>query len=266
MPLSVNPDWWKTLFDEVYLITDARSVCDDQVTRREVDLICRLLSLEPSHRVLDLCGGHGRHTFEFCSRGFRGCTLLDYSQSLVDKARSTADANDYPVEVLQADARRTGLPSESFDSVLILGNSLGYIDEPDADHRILREAGRVLRPGGRLLVDVSDGTAVADRFIPVSWHEIGSDTVVCRQRELRQGAVAAREMVLSKTDGLIRDCTYAIRLYDADSLRQTLSRAGFEQIDILSDFSFLDTDADYGFMNHRMLGCGVKPIAGGGES
>lgn len=266
MALSVNPDWWKTLFDEVYLITDARSVCDDQVTRREVDLICRLLSLESSHRVLDLCGGHGRHTFEFCSRGYRGCTLLDYSQKLVDKARSTADANDYPVEVLQADARRTGLPANFFDSVLILGNSLGYIDEPDADLHILREAERVLRPGGRLLVDVSDGAVVADRFAPVSWHEIGSDTVVCRQRELRPGAVAAREMVLSKTDGLIRDCTYAIRLYDAASLEQTLARAGFEEIEIHSDFSFLDTNEDYGFMNHRMLGCGIKRPVGGGES
>ena len=224
--------------------------------------ICRLLSLEPSHRVLDLCGGHGRHTLEFCARGFRRCTLLDYSQNLVDTARASAEADGYPVEALQADARHTGLPSDYFDTVLILGNSLGYIDEPDADHRILREAERVLRPGGRLLVDVSDGEAVTGRFIPVSWHEIGNDTVVCRQRELRQGAVAAREIVLSKRDGLIRDCTYAIRLYDADSLHRTLARAGFDGIDIHADFSFLDTNADYGFMNHRMLGCGIKPTAG----
>ena len=80
------------------------------------------------------------------------------------------------------------------------------------------------------------------------------------------GAVAAREMVLSKTDGLIRDCTYAIRLYDAVSLEQTLARAGFEEIEIHSDFSFLDTNEDYGFMNHRMLGCGIKQPVGGGES
>jgi hypothetical protein len=26
MSIKVDPDWWKTLFDEVYLLTDARSV------------------------------------------------------------------------------------------------------------------------------------------------------------------------------------------------------------------------------------------------
>jgi D-alanine-D-alanine ligase len=40
MSIKVDPDWWKTLFDEVYLLTDARSVCDARITRREVDLIC----------------------------------------------------------------------------------------------------------------------------------------------------------------------------------------------------------------------------------
>ena len=38
MEIEVDPDWWKTLFDEVYLITDARSVCDSELTRREVDV------------------------------------------------------------------------------------------------------------------------------------------------------------------------------------------------------------------------------------
>jgi hypothetical protein len=60
MRIKVDPDWWKTLFDEVYLLTDARSVCDARITRREVDLICSLLPMKGSHKILDLCGGHGR--------------------------------------------------------------------------------------------------------------------------------------------------------------------------------------------------------------
>ena len=42
MTIIVDPDWWKTLFDDVYLLTDARSVCDLALTRREVDLIMDL--------------------------------------------------------------------------------------------------------------------------------------------------------------------------------------------------------------------------------
>ena len=26
MSFDVNPDWWKSLFDDVYMLTDARSV------------------------------------------------------------------------------------------------------------------------------------------------------------------------------------------------------------------------------------------------
>ena len=45
MSMKVDPDWWKTMFNEVYLLTDARSVCDEDITRREVDLICELLPI-----------------------------------------------------------------------------------------------------------------------------------------------------------------------------------------------------------------------------
>ena len=37
--MKVDSDWWKTLFDETYLITDARSVCDEKLTCREVDFV-----------------------------------------------------------------------------------------------------------------------------------------------------------------------------------------------------------------------------------
>ena len=87
MTIEVDPDWWKTMFDDIYLLTDARSVGDETLTRLEVDVVCELLPLRPSHKIMDLCGGHGRHTLEFCRRGFRSCTVLDYSQALIDIAR-----------------------------------------------------------------------------------------------------------------------------------------------------------------------------------
>ena len=57
MKIDVKPDWWKTLFDDVYLMTDARSVCDEEITRREVDAVCTLLAMAKADAILDLCGG-----------------------------------------------------------------------------------------------------------------------------------------------------------------------------------------------------------------
>ncbi len=66
--MKVDPDWWKKLIDDIYLVTDARSVCDDDITGREVGLICKLLPVVPGQKILDLFGGHGRHSFELCTR------------------------------------------------------------------------------------------------------------------------------------------------------------------------------------------------------
>ena len=60
MAIQVDPDWWKTLFDDIYLLTDARSVGDESLTRLEVDVVCELLPIKAGEQILDLCGLSGR--------------------------------------------------------------------------------------------------------------------------------------------------------------------------------------------------------------
>jgi D-alanine-D-alanine ligase len=259
MAIQVNPDWWKTLFDEIYLITDARSVCDEEVTRREVDLICELLQIRPDHKILDLCGGHGRHSLELAARGIGKCTLVDYSHHLIDHARTCAAKCGHQIECLQQDARNTGLAEAGFDHVIIMGNSLGYLADPTADADILAEANRVLRSGGWLLVDVVDGKAVRTSLNPLAWHEIAPDKVVCRQREILGERIYAREMVLSKHTGLIRDSAYAVKLYDAEAIVTVIEQAGFSVARVDADFSSHRLKGDYGFMNRRIIATARKP-------
>jgi D-alanine-D-alanine ligase len=259
MSIDVEPDWWKTLFDEVYLVTDARSVGDDDITRQEIDIFLELVPMQPDDRILDLCGGHGRHTLELCQRGFRDCTVLDYSQPLLDIGARVAAQKRYRMHFVQGDARQTPLGAEAFDHVLILGNSLGYIPEPDADLRILQESRRLLKSRGWLLLDVTDGEAVSAKIAPLAWHEIGDDVVVCRQREVKDGLICAREMVLSKGQGMIRDRTYCIRLYSADDLAGLVARAGFGDVRVHSDASALNRAEDVGCMNHRLMVAARKP-------
>jgi D-alanine-D-alanine ligase len=253
MTIDVDPDWWKTLFDEVYLITDARSIGDETITRQETDIFTLLVPMQPRDRILDLCGGQGRHALELCRRGFCDCTVLDYSQSLIDIGKREAIDQCRSVQFVQGDARHTALPSEDFDHVLILGNSLGYIPEPDADLHILQESLRLLKPRGWLLLDVSDGAAARTTLVPLTWHEIGDDVVVCRQREVKDGRIYAREMVLSKAHGMIRDRTYCIRPYAADDLTALISRAGFGSVNVHRDASALNLDVDVGCMNRRLV-------------
>jgi len=259
MSIKVDPDWWQELFDEVYLKTDARSVCDDDLSRREVDVICEMLPIGTGHRILDLCGGQGRHSIELATRGSGDCTVLDYSSYLVDVGRKTARAKGLNIDFLQGDARNTGLPEESFDHVMIMGNSMGYLPHDHDDGKILAEAFRVLKPGSWLLVDLADGEQVRMNLTPNAWHEIDDDLVVCRQRELSNGRVRAREMVFSRSKGLIRDQAYAIRVYDPDELAGLLTESGFTDVRVHRNFRPHGREGDFGFMNRRILVTGIKP-------
>lgn len=253
MSIEVSPDWWKLLFDEVYLLTDARSVCDPEVTRREIDVVSELLPLKPDNRILDLCGGHGRHSIELAGRGYRHCTVFDYSHVLLDRGRKAAAELVRQVAFIQGDATDTGQPEGHFDHVLLLGNSLGYLPETVDDLHIMQEALRILKPGGWLLVDVTDGTLVRERFNPNAWHEIEDRVVVCRQRELADDCIRAREIVICKEQGLVRDQSYAIRIYDAAALEDLIRQAGFAAVTVRENFSPQPADGDYGFMNHRLM-------------
>lgn len=254
MTITVDPDWWQTLFDDIYLITDARTVDNADLTRREVDIFCQILPSRTNLRILDLCGGQGRHTLELCRRGYHACTVVDYSRTLLSIGRQAAARQDLPARFIQGDARRLALRAESFDHVMILGNSLGYIADRQADLQILNECRRTLAPRGWLLLDVADGGVMRRQITPNAWHEIDGDVVVCRQREMRDGSVMARELVLSKTRGLIRDKTYRIRLYRRDDLLTLVRRAGFTDIQHHDPpATEMGKEEDVGCMRHRLL-------------
>ncbi len=259
MSIHVDPNWWKTLFDEVYLMTDARSVCDEEITRQEIDIFTALVPMAPQDRILDLCGGHGRHSLELCRRGYNSCTVVDYSQTLLDIGGRNAAAENRSVQFRQGDARHTDFTEAAFDHVLILGNSLGYITDTNADLDILKESKRLVKPQGWLLLDVSDGAAIDNKLHPQAWHEIGDDIVVCRRREVKEGRICARELVLSKQQGIIRDQTYCIRLYRADALAALVTRAGFTEVTVHTDVSAMNTLEDVGCMNHRLVVVAKKP-------
>lgn len=258
MNIAVDPDWWKSLFDDVYLITDARSVCNAAVTRREIDIFSRLIPLAPGDRILDLCGGHGRHSIELSRRGFTNCTVMDYSLFLLQTGRADTAGTKVPVGFIQADARQSAVTSGTMRHVLVLGNALGYMPGGISDMQILSEAYRVLTNGGWLLVDVANGDYIKKDFNANAWHEIGSDTVVCRQRELVDQVIQARELVMSRKTGLIRDRTYCIRIYTPDEMKALLERTGFGNIRLVTDFQSLRPDQDVGFMNHRMIAVAQK--------
>jgi len=257
--IPVDPLWWQTLFDDVYLITDARSVCNEELTQREVDFLEHYISPDKSDRILDLFGGQGRHSLELARRGFGPLTVLDYSQSLVNHGRDRARRQGLPVCFVQADARSTGLAEGSFDRVLVMANSFGYFPDDRDNLQVLKEAFRLCRPGGQLLLDLLDRNSVVRSFRSFSCHRASIDIAVIREREKNQRLIRVRESVFSQDKGLIRKGTYCERLFEDEELRVLLKEAGFRGVTIKRNFSVHEKPGDYGFMNSRMIITAIKP-------
>lgn len=252
----VNPDWWSSIFNSVYLKTDADVVEDQEMTRREVAQFTEILSLSPDDRILDLSCGQGRHSLELARRGFRNVEGLDRSRYLIQRAKGRAKKECLSVKFREGEARMLPYRPDTFDVILILGNSFGYFETVNDDLRVLREVFRVLKPRGRLLVDVADGDFLRENYQPRSWEWIDRNHFVCRERSISvdKQRLISREVVTHVSKGVIADQFYAERLYNGESMQELMNAAGF------SDIAFhggMDTDSlrnqDLGMMEKRII-------------
>lgn len=105
----------------------------------------------PNVNALDLCCGHGNVTSSLVSKGAT-VTGLDFSPVMLDMARATVPEAKF----VEGDAMAMDFADASFDAVTI-GFGVPHVPEPA---RVLAEARRVLRTGGRLAFSVWCGPEV----------------------------------------------------------------------------------------------------------
>ncbi len=225
-------EWWRSLFNAVYLKTDGDVVENERNTSREIDLLVQSLGLEPQDRILDLCCGQGRHSLELAKRGFANVTGLDRSRYLIRLARRRARQAKLNVNFREGDARRFRLPESSFDCVAVMGNSYGYFDREQDDVRVLESIKRVLRSRGKVALDIVDGDYAREHFQPRSWEWIDGNHFVCRERSLASDGqrLVSREVVVHAELGVIADQFYAERLYSRERIMELLEQVGFDSI------------------------------------
>ena len=117
----------------------------------------------PVRRVADVGGGTGR--------GLRAVSpaeglVIDASRPMVERARNRN------VAVALGDARRLPLADESVDAVTII-DALHHLPEPE---RALRDAVRVTRPGGVVVVREFDPSTIRGRAIELGEVGMGFDS------------------------------------------------------------------------------------------
>ncbi len=253
MTIQIDNDWWKNIFDDIYLLTDSRSVCDDTLTRSEVDSIETTLNMKKSAPVLDLCGGQGRHAMELTRRGFKNITVLDYSDYLIRVGKKQAMLQNLDTSFFQGDARDTGFTDKSFEAVVIMGGSFGYFVHDKENKKILQETFRLLMPKGVLLLDLPHKKYVLENFKEISTHKSGDTIEVTRSRKLEDDIIYCREIVTCAIKGCLRKNNYCVRLFTPEDISAMLKSVGFSDISFQGDFMDRQEQGDYGTMTNRMV-------------
>jgi SAM-dependent methyltransferase len=264
----VKEDWWKGAFNELYLRTDGDVVEDPAITEAECkDMLdiqavasifgrtsqaagenCSGKNVETTIRVLDLCCGQGRHSIylakKYPSVEFHG---LDQSLYLINLAKERAK-EDRCQNILfnVGDARHIPDEDNTFDLVILMGNSFGVYSEENDNARLLEDVARVLKPGGALLVDLVSANYTKSSFCPGGWEWINGGKVsdpytkgtmgqaeyrkliACRERQLSSDGkwLASRELVIDLEDGIHQDLFYKLRLYELDEMELLLEDCG----------------------------------------
>jgi len=252
----VKADWWRHIFNANYLRTDGDVVEDKDITKKEVDIFLTAIDVLKDGKILDLCSGQGRHALEIAKRGYTNVVGFDRSHYLIDRARKINKTNGLNVVFKEGDARKLPFHNDNFDAVIIAGNSFGYFESIQDDMKILKEVMRILKPGGKLLIDITDGNCMRKNFQPRSWEWIDKNHFVCRERSLSENKerLVSREVITHVTKGVLADQFYAERLYSSADLKKLLLKAGFDKyFNYLKVSSESKRNQDLGMMAERII-------------
>ena len=224
------------------------------LTKSEVDFMVRELELRSGAAVLDLACGHGRHSVELASRGYR-VTGLDNNSAFLDEARRQAKKANVEVRWLHRDMRDIPYSAE-FDAVGCLFSSFGYLETDEEDEKVLAAACRSLKPGGRLLLDVRNRDRIIRNYREKTWDEFRDGTVMlCTTRFDVVTGRNIEEYRRMRKDGSTDVTRASVRLYTVPELSGMMRRCGLQTRRILGDCD----SSDFTFTSNRSLVIAEKP-------
>lgn len=148
LPEGVNPSLWEYAHSQRLATEEDEYFDGHPLFRADADALAARF-VNPG-RLVDLGCGAGRHSLQFARRGFP-VVAVDLSAPMLAELSRKAAREGLAVDLVQANLCRLGcFPDGSFRYALSMFSTLGMIRGVEARRHALREAHRILEPGGRL--------------------------------------------------------------------------------------------------------------------
>ncbi|MGQ0572062.1 MAG: class I SAM-dependent methyltransferase [Armatimonadota bacterium] len=223
--MTRRPEWWRDVFNRPAFF-ELYERADLELARTQVGQVLALLDLYPPARVLDVCSGYGRHTIELVRRGF-AVTGVDISVTQVTQAHRHAAAAGVRPAFAVGDVR--ALPVRGpFDAAINMFLSFGYFATDAESQAMLDGVARVLRRGGRLLIDFWNREHEIRAFQPTVLDR--RDDGILEIEDWSFDHLAGRLSWVNTviySDGRREAWTQSIRAFTAAEVKAMLESAGF---------------------------------------
>lgn len=218
-------------FGDDYLYFYESFLTEDR-SRSDADRIVELLDLREGESLLDAPCGHGRIANILAARGVK-VTGVDLVERFLEMARQKATERDVDVDYRRGDLRQ--LPTDGpFDTAICWFTSFGYFDDPDNLH-VLKEFARVLRPGGRLAIEMMHHDGMVRRFTPAPFSSVlyrGDDAMIDSSVfDPTTGRIITDRVVYR--GGEVRRTRHQVRLPTVPEFSSWLEEAGFADAQFL---------------------------------
>ena len=211
----------------------------DELALRELPFLIGALELPARALVLDLCCGAGRHTRAMVEAVKTGRVVgLDLSADLLHLAQAKGAARKRRIFV-RGDMRQLPLASGVFDGVVNLFTSFGYF-KTDREHlSVLKEVARVLKPGGRFVIDFFNRDWVLANLVTRSESNVNGERIVATRRYDKRSKRILKTIRISRGDSAneVETLTESVRAYGAEELKKMLLRAGLRPLRLYGDLS-----------------------------
>ena len=216
----------------------------EETTPSEVKAIVSILGLKPKAKVLDLCCGYGRHAIPMTQMGFR-ITGFEISESLYNKAKEYSKTSEVKFKLILGDMRSLHLKvKEKFDAVINIFTAFGFYTKESDNQRVLNGVAKVLKPGAKFLIDLSNRENVLKRWQPRQWYSAGGKTVL--EQAMFDFFSSRLEVTRTHISGNnTREVSdFSIRLYSLHEMLAMIKKAGLSTVAVLGDFDMTQYSVD----------------------
>lgn len=230
-------DWYKVAFGEIYpLVYPHRD--DAEAARVAASLAPLLGGRSP---VIDVACGNGRYMHAFAHNGF-DVFGVDLSPYLLADAVSSRELSG---RVVLADMRSLPFGDAVAGAVVNMFTSFGYF-ETDLDNVcVMREAARIVAPGGVFLMDFLNAGALdgeLNQEIPSVREERGA-TIEERREIVEQGRVLVKNVRVRVGTKEPVEYSERLRLYRHDDLAAMARSSGLVPRAVYGDYDLARYDA-----------------------